>query len=794
MKDTAKLKSILIENALTQLGISAKDSKNKFVCPVCQSGSKQNKTSGFSINKESNTWKCFSCSLGGDVIELVSKVKDCNFKEACSFLEQNFPAYSGGSITSTFSEAPSPSSKFEQTKHAIKQNDNSPALDYLRNVRQVDIANSMRSHIYYDSHRHSVVFLDKKEHLINYRGIDKPDKGNAKESILKNAVFDKTFKKENATVYLTEGVINALTLHSIGFSAIALFSTSNKVDSADKLKQYLDGKNIILAFDPDTAGGKYGQFWMKLLASSNIRYLSVSVLNLPNEKDVNDLHISGDLESFLSEKSNKTVIDNERLITVSDIQSIYEPILENDGQLKDIKIHYSNLSEIFRKLGYTRMSLDSNNIYVKNRNNVLSIVTPLMMQDDFLNIIEKMPDEIGDEVSRDFLLEKFYRNPGQYFSEPRFSLLRAKEEIKFVKDTKNVAYLFFINAFVKITDQEVKAYPYTALHGKIWKEQIIDHEIHIETDESKRAVFEKFLWNVAGKDKKRYFSLLSIIGYVSHSYYDGKLKAIILTDSSLKEGADGRSGKTLFAKSLGYCKVYVELNGKDFDPSKQFKFQSLTLDTEIVHLNDVKKSFQFEPLFNDITEGISIEKKGKAPIHINAKIILSTNKTISLEGGSARDRAFEFEFSDHYSEKFSPEDEFKHWFFRDWDKAEFNNFYNLFFRCIQLYLKEGLLKAPTINLELRKLVESTNKDFVSFMKEAVESGLITIGKESNKKELHEAFLTNYEEYAQGHKYQHQRNFTAAMHIWAEFYPGVSREVKERSSGKNQYILFQKEQQ
>ena len=50
----------------------------KIICPLCGSGTKENKTGGLSIDPSSNNeqWKCFSCGEGGDIFDLIGKLEN----------------------------------------------------------------------------------------------------------------------------------------------------------------------------------------------------------------------------------------------------------------------------------------------------------------------------------------------------------------------------------------------------------------------------------------------------------------------------------------------------------------------------------------------------------------------------------------------------------------------------------------------------------------------------------------------------------------------------------------------
>ena len=65
----------------------------------------------------------------------------------------------------------------------------------------------------------------------------------------------------------------------------------------------------------------------------------------------------------------------------------------------------------------------------------------------------------------------------------------------------------------------------------------------------------------------------------------------------------------------GFCNV-SPIDGKQFDFNKNFAYQTLNADTQVLVFDDVEKSFNFESLFSIITEGITIEKKNKDAIKI----------------------------------------------------------------------------------------------------------------------------------------------------------------------------------
>jgi len=88
----------------------------------------------------------------------------------------------------------------------------------------------------------------------------------------------------------------------------------------------------------------------------------------------------------------------------------------------------------------------------------------------------------------------------------------------------------------------------------------------------------------------------------------------------------------------------------------------MSVDTQVLSFDDVKKHFDFERLFSVITEGITIEKKNKDAIKIpfdkSPKIIITTNYAIKGKGNSFERRKWELEFKQFYTQEFTPQVEF----------------------------------------------------------------------------------------------------------------------------------------
>ena len=85
-------------------------------------------------------------------------------------------------------------------------------------------------------------------------------------------------------------------------------------------------------------------------------------------------------------------------------------------------------------------------------------------------------------------------------------------------------------------------------------------------------------------------------------------------------------------------------------------------------------------------------------------MIFTTNYTIPNNGNHAKRRQKVFEFSNYFSVKHTPMDEFGHKLFDDWDKDEWNRFYNLLFHSVSDYLEHGVTEVPMSDKLIRKQI------------------------------------------------------------------------------------------
>jgi len=347
-----------------------------------------------------------------------------------------------------------------------------------------------------------------------------------------------------------------------------------------------------------------------------------------------------------------------------------------------------------------------------------------------------------------------------------FLSMLSTTDINIKEDTKDICYLYYKNCVVEITKNSIKEIDYIDIDGYVWKRQIIDRNF-VKHDHHK-AVFRKFLWLISGQDVTKYNSFKSVIGYLLHSFKtSANNKAIVFNDETISENPNGGSGKGLFWNALKNMKKVSSIDGKTFEFTKSFPYQTVSTDTQVLVFDDVKKNFNFESLFSLITEGITLEYKGQdaisIPVEKSPKILITTNYTIGGIGGSFERRKFEVEMSAYFNYKHTPLDEFGHMLFSDWDDKEWLAFDNYMINCEQYFLQNGLVKHDFHNLEVRKFIKETSYEFYEWSQD---TDNLPMGIRLDKNEYFVKFINEYQDFK---KWLSQKKFTQWLEQFGKYY-------------------------
>lgn len=404
------------------------------------------------------------------------------------------------------------------------------------------------------------------------------------------------------------------------------------------------------------------------------------------------------------------------------------------------------------------------------------------------NFIQNISEfQIKDKVTNDLLLRNevnvfnVMAENTKLFSMNYLSMIETAN-VEVEKDGKDYAMLYFENIAVKVSKDKTELINYEDLNKYIWKEQVINRQ-YKEVDHHD-SMFRKFIWLISGKDVNRYNTFKSVLGYLLHSYKtSANSVAIVLNDEIISDVPNGGSGKSLVTKAVEQMKKVSIIDGKSFDNTKSFAYQTVSTDCQVLAFDDVKKNFNFESLFSIVTQGMTIEYKNQGAIKLSVedspKILISTNYTIKSQGGSFERRLFEVELSNYFGAHYSPLDEFGCLLFQEWDEMEWARFDEFMINCIKYYLEHGLKPYEYVNLQVRKLINLTSNEFYIWMTDKNFSN----GQRIDYKFFFESFVSDNEDFK---KWLTQREFNKWLKAFFEFKNYEMSDVA--SNGKRFYEI------
>lgn len=362
---------------------------------------------------------------------------------------------------------------------------------------------------------------------------------------------------------------------------------------------------------------------------------------------------------------------------------------------------------------YKRNSENERWHFIKISNMIVDIVSVLEIKQYVLDYVEKhAPEPVFDELQM----------KNRYFESTYLNALPLIE-IEQIKDTVDASYIFFNNYYYEITAEKQVKKSYIDLGGKhIWRRQICKKNIEKIVD-YKEHDFNKFILRAIGNDIDKYKMICSAIGYLCHTFKKKRLTKLIYSCDRGQGELDGMpmggTGKELAFQCLYYVRSVTPIDGMVYDKRDKFNFQSVSEDTQIVMINDYVGDIK--ELFNKITGHFEVEKKQKDKIILDfenaPKLLVNSNNSPKGFANSFKRRLLTIEFSDHYSENYTPADEFGDKdFFLDWNQDDFNALYSFIFGCIQYYLKYGLFYKE-IDMKAnyyKQLCKNTSTDFAEY--------------------------------------------------------------------------------
>lgn len=429
---------------------------------------------------------------------------------------------------------------------------------------------------------------------------------------------------------------------------------------------------------------------------------------------------------------------------------------DEDGQpLLKYHLKYNEFIDFLADAGFYRLPLkDGFYQFIHYNDNICKPVTGLHMKDYVFDWLENHFKNERDYQYKK-VLEMMRRGAKSYFIPQVLEGLPYKT-IQFKRDTEKEAFFYFRNCFVKVTEKKISTHNYKELEGCIWHSSIIDKDFTIDTtidytlenapvtkvDEMLKCEWYYFLRLVSHNPNNdpvnlspdamrmhnhevflKYKSMTTALGYLLHGFKTPSMaKAIIAVDHKDGEKGEqnGGTGKSIVGNyALKAMKKVTQISGKEYKDENQWRFEPVTIDTQILFFNDVRYNFNFESIFELITDDMVINRRNIGYLYIpfneSPKIYLTTNFVLKGEGSSFKRRIHIIEFDDFFNENKSPYDEFGHNLFTDWDNDQWQRFFNLMLQAVQWYMRDGLIEFPGANYETRKLKAECPIEFIDFM-------------------------------------------------------------------------------
>lgn len=438
-------------------------------------------------------------------------------------------------------------------------------------------------------------------------------------------------------------------------------------------------------------------------------------------------------------------------ITLSSIYFIAEkygwkkPVIKFWSIAKNkVRISEIGFQTLLQSEGFCKIMVEKEYILARVKNYVVEETSIPLIKDFVKEYIMQIPAEELDEVTHEELLTTLIKSSPTFFT-PQFLEFLITYKIDFIRDTADKSVIFYRNGPLVVTKEGVKLYNYSTFGKYIWKSQLLDRDFVFS---DRPSHFEQFLRRVVREKEDRFNALISAIGYLLHRHKNpSNARAIVFMDEQNSEGAYGRCGKGLVIQAISRMRKTILLDGRNFSPSKNFAFQRIDLDTDLLALEDLDKRFPFDKLFSVITEGITVERKNKNEFFItfseSPKIVLSTNFSIPGLDDSTLARQFVIEFSNYYNMHHRPIDDFTKIFFHEWDESEWLAFDNFMVACLKAYLQKGLVHYKFVNLDQKRLTDATSPEFIEFIEYELGN---SIDLKFNKKELFNSFTAQYPDF------------------------------------------------
>ncbi len=328
------------------------------------------------------------------------------------------------------------------------------------------------------------------------------------------------------------------------------------------------------------------------------------------------------------------------------------------------------------------------------------------------------------------------------------------------QDTINFNYRTAMPAFSIIQDIETRKYDIVIHHYNClffnyliqtsrihWRDEL---EVKIKTlPADQREAYKKAnQYNISGsllneedqyEQRQHLINKLFAMGYLLHRYKDAERPwCVFAMDNNISDdgGSYGGSGKSiLFNKAIPHVlKNYFYLGGRNPRITEnQFIYDGLTEHHRYIYIDDADEFLNFKFFFDAITGNLKVNPKNMAPYMIPGekvgKYAITSNFTLRNIDPSTERRILYTVFSDYYHtmgesnnymETRTPGADLGKQLFTDFDRTEWNHFYNTMIYSLQFFLSnksKEKINPPMDNVNMRNMMTEMGADFLEWATE-----------------------------------------------------------------------------
>jgi len=451
---------------------------------------------------------------------------------------------------------------------------------------------------------------------------------------------------------------------------------------------------------------------------------------LSKGRDVVDIYIALKTMFGFHESDAKAMVDSVRFTGTPEWNHAF-CYVAGTGNKTSLQLDEERLLKTLIKLGYRRyMQGDVREGYITVQviDNVVYERNIGQIKAEIQSIVKKLAVQVEiDEhaVYRSEIFRCLLKMERSIFTPAKMEWLPDLSG-QFLEDTETSSFFVFQSGYVEVTATDpIKVKPLKGLPGLVWEAQVIQRSF--DTKKSPKPFktdFYRFVELVSGGNEKRSEALRTAIGYLLHRYRREDVnKAVILMDEQVSSEPNGGTGKSMIGKWVNLVRPSLWIDGRNFRWDKSFAFQRYRPWHSVMVFDDVPTWFKFEPCYVILTQGLTVERKGKDEKMVEyrqtPKLLITTNYVVGGIGQSNERRRADYEISPYFNSGHQPKDEFKRTLLSGNDPYEWAAFDMFMLTCCQEYLSKGLLTQAGGNKALRMLIQATEAAFPAWMEQVV---------------------------------------------------------------------------